>query len=271
MAWTPETFAAAWGMSATQDESLVAAALLAAEQYEIRQLGPRAEGGTATAVWHLQGWNDLWHTTLQLKAQAESITAISRNGVALPDARLEERGWTIRNGLIGFVGWGEITATLQLVDDTAQRDMLVASLALDHMGVKTDTRGWRRILNDLRSGPVPGRMPDQYTIAAPGDIAYERVWFGIIAAADDPITIAGLTEQNEPEFTIPDWTGDDDRYIVIVRRAANPITEIHTPYFDITAAFAARTFVDDGIQYQAMVSRHTWDAAVAPGQRLEIR
>ena len=270
MPWTVATLADAYRLTA--EEPLIAAALADAEFNERRWLGPRANGGQATYTWVLRWPMDWAHRSLGLPAQAERLISIESTHGNTDGAYLSGDGWTIRRPTWAYFYGGRINAVVQLLDDTAHRDALVASLALETIGMPMPTRGrgWKRLLQDLRPpGGLPGRLPDEREITMPGTPAPPRtIYVGLAATADAGVTLGGLTAETDGTFRLPMWTGRE--HIIFVRAAALPITSINIGGIDQIAVFRQMPLSEGGQDYTEWRSILPWRGDVAGGAPVVI-
>ena len=263
MPWTAAALRRAYRLTSTDE--LIESALAAAQWEEISRYGQRANGGTVEHRWEMRFPHDYWHPSLGLPSQAETLVSLTQRGDAIDDAYLSDGGFSIRRQtVLPFIGGGEIVARVVAVNDAAGRDAFVASTALQTLGLPTEIlgRGWLRLIKDLRGPSLTARLPDSSTIAIPGIIATtDDIYVGLADAADDDVRLDALTREDSTSFELPSWSGR--RHIIIVRPAANPITQIQIAGINQRAAFTQMSFLQGDRTYIEWISREPWDGAVA--------
>ena len=280
MAWTASNLKAAYRITATDE--LVVAALNDAEWRVRRYLGERAT--VLNCRWETPVW-EFGERILGLPRLTESIANVSstQEPDGIDDAYLDG-GWTLRRRRpMGFWAAGEVQATLHLVDDQHARDGVIAAMALEHIGHPSPTGrrwNWRRLINEWKGPDPPYRLPDVVTIttggAPPPAQVTDRLYIGLLAAADSPIDLSGLTARTAAfgatRLTIPAF--NDRRRLFVASRSDRPITElsIGAGNIDILPSFIRRRAVDriDGQDYDAWVSGVPYLGSVAGGQTVSV-
>ena len=269
MTWTVASLREAYRLSET--DSLIASALADAEYNERRWLGKRANGGTMEYIWHLRLPADWWHPSLGLPAQAEELLSIvGSNDANTQRAILSDDGWTIRKTNWSWFYGGTITAQVRLFDDTAHRDMLVASLVQQAIGQHdNEGRGWRRLLKDMRGPSFPSRLPDIRNIVVKGDPSPPHtIYVGLADGVTEGVTLGALDAYQTDAFNLPTWTGH--KYLVFVRNAAVGIESIQIGGIDQIAVFDESTFTEGGQAYTEYRSRRAWNGEIASGASVRI-
>ena len=274
MAWSADELIAAYRLTATPQ--LVAQSLADAVERINRWLYLPAQGGLVRWTWQGRYWNFDQRRLVGLPDQCVALRQVSVGGVEAGAGEyfLTNRGWSIqRYWPVGYE-WGDLTAEGQVWDDTARRDTLTASLALEQMGYDAmeQGRGWRLLLADMQGPSGRGRLPDAREIiqvGQEGQPAYTaRVIHYGVQTAGSPLSLRGLAESTSPEFGLPTWGGL--MLVTVARDEAEPITELLIGGIDQLPAFRSETLITGGQRLVVWRSRLAWDGAVASGASVRV-
>lgn len=274
MPWTAEHLIEAYRLTTTL--GLTERALDSGVERVTRWFGEPAYGGEVRWTWHRNRLGSPFY--LGLPEQCANLKSVTvGGGQPASEVYLANRGWTIRRDWLWLAPtYLDITATGIVVDDTARRDSLVASLALEELGYSMEEQGrsWRTQLLDMSRPEANGRLPDVRVVTAPGMPTpeglppSEPVYVGTVPDATATISLAGLEPQSAATFQLPTWTGN--RYIVIARAAELPIEEIQIAGLDQTPAFRQAVLLIPTGRYIVWTAALPWAGEVASGTAVRV-
>ena len=280
MPWTVDELRSAYRLTVT--EELTARALTRAVEQVDSWLGMPAHGGTVRWRWD---YRLLGRITpyVSLPDQCAELTLVETldqtTGVTtetIEDAWLANNGWSVhRTSIFGFRWFAlrgdALSVTGRAVDDTATRDAMAASLALEQMGydLLVQGRGWRRLLRDRRRQPtLPGMLPTSREVVEAGTGAggalvpgTERIYIGLLRDPAGVLSLAGLREVEGLHSRLPTWTGK--QYLAIARRSSRPVRSIIIAGFDQLPAFRSEVLHTGGVDWTFWISRAAWDGSIA--------